>query len=118
MKIFQEACIVFTIYFLSEVIVRVFQLPIPASLIGMFLLFLCFSCHIIQLQQVETISNFLLKYMSFFFIPAGVNLICNFDVLLQNWFQLLIMCTVTTIITMAVTGISVQKLIERKEETE
>ena len=87
MKLFREAIIIFGIYLLGVLIADV----------------------------TSTISNFFLDHLAFFFIPAGVGLISSFTVIKDIWLQLLIVCFITTVITMACTGRIVQRIANKKE---
>jgi holin-like protein len=116
MKIFKESIIIFGIYLISEFLSGFFNLPLPGSILGMVILFVLLCTKIIKLEQVSTVSNFFLDHLAFFFIPAGVGLISAVDVIKDILPQLLIICIVTTIITMAVTGRLVQMLSEKKNK--
>ena len=115
MKLFREAIIIFGIYLLGVLIADVTRLPIPGNVIGMVILFLLLCFKVIKIEQISTISNFFLDHLAFFFIPAGVGLISSFSVIKNIWLQLLIVCFVTTAITMICTGLVVQKIANKKE---
>ena len=115
MKLFREAIIIFGIYLLGVLIADVTRLPIPGNVIGMVILFLLLCFKVIKVEQISTISNFFLEHLAFFFIPAGVGLISSFSVIKNIWLQLLIVCFVTTAITMICTGLVVQKIANKKE---
>ncbi|MEI6897732.1 MAG: CidA/LrgA family protein [Psychromonas sp.] len=67
------------------------QLPImlPASIIGLILLFLGLNTRLIKIEWVLLSANFFLKYMVILFIPISVALINYFDLLLDNWIVIL-----------------------------
>ena len=115
MKLFREAIIIFGIYLLGALIADVTRLPIPGNVIGMVILFLLLCFKVIKVEQISTISNFFLDHLAFFFIPAGVGLISSFTVIKGIWLQLLIVCFITTVITMACTGRIVQRIANKKE---
>ena len=52
-------------------------LPVPASIYGMIILFLCLSTGIIKLSDVKDAGKFLIEIMPLMFIPAGVGLIAQ-----------------------------------------
>lgn len=58
--------------------------------------------------MIDDISDFLLKNLSFFFIPAGVSLISNLDLLRGKWLTIIFICLISTIIVIAVTGLAIQ----------
>lgn len=115
MKLFREAIIIFGIYLLGVLITDITGVPIPGNVIGMVILFLLLYLKVIKVEQISTISNFFLEHLAFFFIPAGVGLISSFSVIKNIWLQLLIVCFVTTSITMICTGLVVQKIANKKE---
>ena len=115
MKLFREAIIIFGIYLLGVLITDITGVPIPGNVIGMVILFLLLYLKVIKVEQISTISNFFLEHLAFFFIPAGVGLISSFSVIKNIWLQLLIVCFVTTAITMICTGLVVQKIANKKE---
>ena len=115
MKLFREAIIIFGIYLLGVLITDITGVPIPGNVIGMVILFVVLYLKVIKVEQISTISNFFLEHLAFFFIPAGVGLISSFSVIKNIWLQLLIVCFVTTAITMICTGLVVQKIANKKE---
>lgn len=115
MKFFRQLILVFGFYYAGEWISNIFSLPLPGSLIGMILLFCALQFHILRLEQVEETADFLLAHLPFFFIPAGVALMANFMHIASIWIQILVVCFLTTIVTMGCSGWSIQKLMERKK---
>lgn len=115
MKLFREAIIIFGIYLLGVFLVDVFNLPLPGNVLGMVILFLLLCFKVIKVEQIKTTANFFLDHLAFFFIPAGVGLISSFDVIKDIWIQLLIVCLITTIVTMVTTGKIVQMISKVKE---
>lgn len=67
------------------------QLPImlPASIIGLILLYLGLTTRLIKIEWVLMSANFLLKYMVILFIPISVALLNYFELLLDNWIVIL-----------------------------
>lgn len=108
MKIIKQIGIIFTICWLSTVVEKVIPFPLPASVIGMILLFLLLLTGLLKIEHIREKSDFLLANMAFFFIPAGVNVINYLDILQANWLPLLIICVITTILTFAATAYSVR----------
>ena len=70
---------------------------IPGSVIGMVILFLALHFNILPIEKVDDVGTWLTDNMAFLFIPAGVGLMTQFEVLGGNvWWQLLIILFVTT----------------------
>lgn len=85
-------------------------IDVPGSVIGMILLFFALHFDWLKMEQVEKVGNWLTDNMAIFFVPAGVGLMRNFDLLADVWLQLLIIMLVTVAIMMAFVGIIVQKM--------
>ncbi len=83
---------------------------IPGSVIGMVLLFFALHFNWLKLEQVDEVGTWLTDNMAIFFVPAGVGLMTNFDVLAESWLQLLIIMVVTTAVMMWFVGRIVQKI--------
>lgn len=115
MKLFREAIIILGIYLLGEFISNMLSLPIPGNILGMIILLVLLCTKIIKLEQIETISNFLLDHLAFFFIPAGVGLMSSVGIIKDTWLKLLIVCVSTTIIIIAITGLIVQFITKKSK---
>lgn len=115
MKLFREAIIILGIYLLGELISSVLSLPIPGNILGMIILLALLCTKIIKLEQIETVSNFLLDHLAFFFIPAGVGLMSSVGIIKDTWLKLIIVCILTTIIIIGVTGTIVQLIKKRSK---
>ena len=83
---------------------------IPGSVIGMILLFIALHFNWLKLSQVDEVGTWLTDNMAIFFIPAGVGLMTNFDLLADVWLQLLIIMVVTVTVMMWFVGSIVQKI--------
>ncbi|HEY5523825.1 MAG TPA: CidA/LrgA family protein [Clostridium sp.] len=116
MKLFREAIIILGIYLLGEFISEVLSLPIPGNILGMIILLFLLCTKIIKLEQIETIANFLLDHLAFFFIPAGVALMTSVDIIKDSWLKLIVVCIATTIIIIASTGLIVQYITRKNNK--
>lgn len=100
--------IVFAVCFAGELLSRIIPLPIPASVMSMILLFVLLLLKWIKPRHIERFGDFLLKNMAFFFIPAGVAIIEQFDRLQNYLLPFLLICALTTIITFFATAYTVK----------
>lgn len=114
MKIFREIIVIFGLYYIGDFISKHLPIPLPGSLIGMIVLFILLYFQIIKLKHIQSVSNFLLSHLPFFFIPAGVALLNSFVKIKEIWIAMLVTCAITTFLTMGCSGWSIQKLMERK----
>ena len=57
------------------------SLPVPAPVIGLILLYLLLSCHIVKLEWVDSFGSFLISIIGFLFVPSGISLAAS----LTSW---------------------------------
>ncbi len=114
MKLLRQFLIILIICFIGEVLNKVVHVPLPGSIIGMILLFILLITGVIKLEMIDEISKFLLDHLAFFFIPSGVGLLAYFGILSRNLIPILVICLVTTVLVMVVTGLTVQLIKGRK----
>ena len=67
MKIFKQLGLVLLIAFAGEVINRLTGVPVPGSIIGMVILLVLLKTKVIQVAQIEQISDFMLSNITFFY---------------------------------------------------
>lgn len=113
MKLFREALIILGIYLIGEFLAASLQLPVPGNILGMVILFILLCTKVVKVDNISTVTNFLLDHLAFFFIPAGVGLMASIGIIKSTWWQLLLVCISTTIIIIGVTGIIVQAISRR-----
>ena len=111
MKYIRQFLIILAISFIGELLKYVLPLPIPASIYGMAILFVCLK---------ET-GKFLIEIMPLMFIPAGVGLMVSWGTLKPVLIPVCVITVVTIITVMAMTGRLSQWIIRKdrkKEEQE
>lgn len=112
MKIIKQLFWIFLFSLLGEIVSKAIAsvVAIPGSVIGMVLLFIALHFKWLKMEKVDEVGTWLTDNMAIFFVPAGVGLMTNFDVLAEVWYQLLIIMVVTTAIMMWFVGSLVQKI--------
>lgn len=112
MKIIKQLFWIFLFSLLGEIVSKAIAsvVAIPGSVIGMVLLFIALHFKWLKMEKVDEVGTWLTDNMAIFFVPAGVGLMTNFDVLADVWYQLLIIMVVTTTIMMWFVGSLVQKI--------
>ncbi len=118
MPIISQLTILFGITLIGEIISTSCELPIPGSIIGMIILLVLLMSKKLKLGQIEEVGQFLLTYMVFLFIPAGVSLIESLTYIEGKVGAILTVCLLSTIITMLVTGAVAQVIIRFQEKRE
>ena len=101
---FRQLAIIIGCLAVGEFIVWLTGITIPSSILGMLLLTFLLKVKVINLEWVETISNFLVKNMGFFFVPPGVALMLYFDIIKAEIGSIVIATAISTIIVLVVTG--------------
>lgn len=112
MKILTQIGIVLGICFLGEMIASALPFSFPSSVISMIILFILLITKVIKTEHIKEKSDFLLKNMAFFFIPAGVGIMSNFEFIKSSIVQILIICLITTILTFVATSFTVQAVLK------
>jgi len=89
---------------IGELIVYLTGVKLPSSIIGMLLLTLLLKLNWVKLHWVQGISDFLVRNMGFFFVPAGVAVMIYFDLIRASFWPILVSAVVSTVLVLAVTG--------------
>ncbi len=74
--------------------------PMPGSVWAMALLFLLLRFGILKERHIERPASFLLGYLALFLVPAGVSILQDVSVLSYAVWQILVICLVTTPLTL------------------
>ena len=115
MKWMKQFGIILLVSFVGEVLEKWIPLPIPASIYGIILLFLCLKLRIIPHESVHETGKFLIEIMPMMFIPAGVGLLNAWDTLKPVLIPIIVILFVSTIVVMGVSGKVTQTMIEAEE---
>ena len=113
---FRQLAIIIGCLAVGEFITWLTGISVPSSIIGMLLLTILLKVKVIKLEWVETISNFLVKNMGFFFVPPGVALMLYFDIIGKEIVSIVLATTLSTMLVLVVTGwthIMTRKIIKR-----
>lgn len=116
MRIIKQLFWIFLFSFMGEFLSMVSPVAVPGSVIGMVLLFLALHFKWINMEQVDEVGTWLTDNMAILFIPPGVGLMTNFDILGGVWWQLLIIVFVSTAAMLWFVGMVVQLMKKRAEE--
>lgn len=111
MKYIHQFSIIILISFIGEMFHNLIPLPIPASIYGLALMFMCLRLHIFKLESVKDTSLFLIEIMPLMFIPAAVGLITSWNILQQNLIAYFTITVITTFAVMIVSGRTTQNIL-------
>lgn len=92
-----------------------FDLFIPGSVIGLVLLFALLMTGIIRIHWIEEGARFMTSHLVLFFIPATVGFISYYYLFAGRGFVLVLITMVSTLLVMVISGMTSQKLVNRKE---
>ena len=114
MKLVRQTILLLAISVIGEFINKVLHVPLPGSVLGLVLLLLLLLSGKVRVKHIEELSNFLMRHLAIFFVPAGVGLITVAGVLQSSWAVLLIISIISSMIVMTITAIIVQLIRRRK----
>lgn len=115
MKYIKQFAVIALITFLGECLNLLIPLPVPASIYGMVILFLSLQTGILKLEQIEETADLLLGVMPIFFISPTVSLMSGIAAFKDSLVGVLVICLVSTVVVMAVTGLVSQAVIRHDQ---
>jgi holin-like protein len=98
---------------LGEGLVFLFGLPVPGPVTGMLLLLAALLAFPRLHDTVEEGARELLRHLSLLFVPAGVGIITTAAAGSGHWLAIAAGVVVSTIATLAVTGLVLQAMLPR-----
>ena len=99
---------------IGELTVLYLDIPIPGPVVGMFLLFIGLMIRGNIPETLSITANGLLGQLSLLFVPAGVGVMTHLTLLGNQWLPLSASLIVSTLLTIAVTGLMMQHLVSKK----
>lgn len=118
MKYLKQFGIILLLSFIGEILHELLPLPVPASIYGIVLLFLCLEFRVIPASAVKEASSFLIEIMPVMFIPAAVGLIESWETIRGELVSYAVITAVSTVAVMAVSGRAVQAVMKRSKAKE
>ena len=109
MRLLKQFMIILMITFLGEGLKYILPLPIPASIYGMVILFVCL---------LTGAAEFLIEIMPVMFIPAGVGLMVSWGVLKPMLLPVSIITIGSLFTVIATTGLISQWIIRKGQKRE
>ena len=113
MKYLSQFCIILGFTLIGEALQRLLPLPIPASVYGLVLLFLCLCFGIIKLEQVKTAGAFLTGTMSVLFVSPAVGIVSNWELIRSQLLPICLLIAASTVLTFGISG-GVTQLLQKK----
>jgi holin-like protein len=94
--------------------VNLFSLPVPASVVGMILLFLFLLTGVIKLEWIEKVSSFQLKHLPLLFIPPIASLFISSSIFQILHWDIMIILMVSSVSCLLGTALTVEWYEKRK----
>ena len=115
MKYLKQSAIIAGISFAGELLHHFIDLPVPASIYGMVLLFVLLETKLLKLSAVKETADFLLEIMPVMFVPAAVGILESWELIRPSVAGYLITTVAVMVIVMAVSGLVTQAIAGRKK---
>ena len=116
MIIFKEFNIILALYLIGEGISLLLPFTFPGSVIGMFLLFLALVFKLLKIDDIKSVSQFLLKYMVLFFIPAGVSVMSSFALIEEHLASIILTLVLSALFMLVFISLIVDYLVARVKD--
>ncbi len=118
MKHLGQIAIIAGVSLFGELLSYLIPLPVPGSIYGLLLMLLLLVTKTIRLRQVKAVANWLLSLMPIMFVGPTVSLMTSYESYKSFLIPVIVICVVTTILTMAITGCTAQILMFRHNRKE
>jgi holin-like protein len=105
-----QVCFLYVFFFLGTALKEIIPLPIPASMFGLFLLFLALCCKVIKLKWVEQGSKWLMAELLLFFIPSAVGIVNYQQIISIQGVEIVLLIAFSTMIVMGMTALTAEKI--------
>ena len=115
MKYIKQSAVILGITWVGEWMSETLPLPVPAGVYGLFLMLILFCTGVLRVEQVEEAGNFLLDIMPVLFVPAAVGLMESYEQIQRVLAPMMVICVVSTIVVMVVTGKVADGIMGRKD---
>lgn len=118
MKQIKQLTIILAVSLIAELMEYLIPLPVAGSVYGLVLMLIGLITHIIPLQKVEGVADFLVENMSVVFIPPTVGIMASIEQLRQILIPLIVISLVSTVFIMGITGRVTQFIIRHTKSAE
>lgn len=114
-RIISQIAILFLFYFVGDFIVSVFHIKFPGSIVGLLLLWICLYFKWLNIKFVMDGTNFLITFLTLFFIPSTVGIIQYPELLTKNGLLLIVAVFISSIFAFIFTG-KLSQYLEKVED--
>lgn len=103
-------------YLLGAIVSRLMGGFIPASVLGMILLFAALSARWVNAEKIKPVCDFLLSNLILFFIPVAAGVIGSYMLFKEHIWAIVVSSLVSTVLVIVVVGSVAQLLIKMKNK--
>lgn len=117
---FHQVIVISVILLISKIIESFMPIPMPASVIGLVLLFICLCTGVVKLGQVERVGTALTDNIGLLFVPAGISVVKSLGLISEHPFLIIGLIFISTLLLLLCTGFFSQMIVmttERKEKS-
>lgn len=117
LKLILQAATIYAFLLMGNLISTIISpiIIIPGSIIGMLLLFVLLCTNIIKLSAIDTVGDFVIKYMGFFYVPVGVGILSKYGIIKDSLWQLCVLLLVSCFVVMLISCKSADVMINLYE---
>lgn len=112
MKILIQLAFLMSVCLIAGVVSELLPFPFPPALIALFILLLLLGLKVVRTESLEEVSSFFIANMAFFFVPAGVQIINEAEVLKSAFLEIILI----TVISLFTTFFAAAKTVEIVEK--
>ncbi|WP_042471491.1 CidA/LrgA family protein [Bacillus ndiopicus] len=91
-------------YYLGVLIVNITGIFIPASIVGLILLWLSLYFKLLKVEFIRDGATFFLAFLTLFFIPSTIGVVDHPELLSKAGLYLILAVIISTLVTIALTG--------------
>lgn len=115
-RIIAQIAILWLFYLIGELIVQWTGVIIPASIIGLVLLWICLMTGLLKVKLIQDGAGFLIAFLTLFFIPSTVGVVKYPELLSTAGILLVVAVTISSAFAFILSG-KVSQYIEKKENS-
>ena len=116
MKYLKQLAIILLFSFIGETLNGLIPLPVPASMYGLLLLFICLCTGIVKLEQIQETADYLLLIMPITFISPNVGIMKSYLLVQGSLLPIVVIVFLSTALVMTVTGRTAQFMIRHRAQ--
>ncbi|MBQ4647098.1 MAG: CidA/LrgA family protein [Candidatus Gastranaerophilales bacterium] len=104
--------IIFLILYLSNFILDLAKIALPAPILGIIILFSLLKTSLVKEEWIKDFCNFMLQNMILFFIPVFVGIINYTDIISKNFLAIIMTIFITTSLVIISVGLFTYNIIK------